>query len=135
MLKTIKFRFHVGYFLIAISLFLIEVLIAKYVTGWVRSYLGDVLVVMLIYSATMTVIELNKKLVVLLTLVLACAIEFSQYVKLAELLGFEKGSVAYIVLGNTFSIEDLVCYVLGGFIILIIEPMFSKYVVLKSKIY
>ena len=135
MLKTIKFRFHVGYFLIAISLFLIEVLIAKYVTGWVRSYLGDVLVVMLIYSATMTVIELNKKLVVLLTLVLACAIEFSQYVKLAELLGFEKGSVAYIVLGNTFSIEDLVCNVLGGFIILIIEPMFSKYVVLKSKIY
>ena len=135
MLKTIKFRFHVGYFLIAISLFLIEVLIAKYVTGWVRSYLGDVLVVMLIYSTMMTVIELNKKLVVLLTLVLAFAIEFSQYVKLAELLGFEKGSVAYIVLGNTFSIEDLVCYVLGGFIILIIEPMFSKYVVLKSKIY
>ena len=134
MLKTIKFRFHVGYFLIAISLFLIEVLIAKYVTGWVRSYLGDVLVIMLIYSTMMTVIELNKKLVVLLTLVLAFAIEFSQYVKLAELLGFEKGSVAYIVLGNTFSIEDLVCYGLGGFIILIIEPMFSKYVVLKSKI-
>ena len=134
MLKTIKFRFHVGYFLIAISLFLIEVLIAKYVTGWVRSYLGDVLVIMLIYSTMMTVIELNKKLVVLLTLVLAFAIEFSQYVKLTELLGFEKGSVAYIVLGNTFSIEDLVCYVLGGFIILIIEPMFSNYVVLKSKI-
>ena len=135
MLKTIKLRFHVGYFLIASSLFLIEVLIAKYVTGWVRSYLGDVLVIMLIYSAMMTVIELNKKLVVLLTLVLAFAIEFSQYIKLAELLSFEKGSVAYIVLGNTFSIEDLVCYVLGGFIILMIEPMFSKYVVLKSKIY
>ena len=134
MLKTIKFRFHIGYFLIAISIFLIEVLIAKYVTGWVRSYLGDVLVIILIYSAMMTVIELNKKLVVLLTLVLSFAIEFSQYIKLAELLGFEKGSVAYIVLGNTFSIEDLVCYVLGGFIILIIKPMFSKYVVLKSKI-
>ncbi len=93
------------------------------------------LVIMLIYSAIITIIALNKKLAVLMTLILAFAIEFSQYFKLAELLGFEKGSLAYIVLGNTFSIEDLVCYVLGGFIIVIIEPMFSKYVVLKSKIY
>lgn len=126
MLKTIKFRFHVGYFLIAISLFLIEVFIAKYVTGWVRSYLGDVLVIMLIYSAILTVTELNKKLVVLLTLILAFAIEFGQYFKLAELLGFEKGSVAYIVLGNTFSLEDLVCYIVGGLLILIIERIFKK---------
>ncbi len=126
MLKKTKFRFHVGYFLIAISLFLIEVLIAKYVTGWVRSYLGDVLVIMLIYSVMLTVIELNKKLVVLLTLILAFAIEFSQYFEFAELLGFEKGSVAYIVLGNTFSLEDLVCYIVGGLLILIIERIFKK---------
>ena len=126
MLKTIKFRFHIGYFLIAISIFLIEVLIAKYVTGWVRSYLGDVLVIILIYSAMMTVIELNKKLVVLFTLVLAFAIEFSQYFKLAELMGFEKGSVAYIVLGNTSSLKDLICYIVGGLLILIIESIFKK---------
>ena len=123
MSKIPKFRFHLGYFLIAILLFLIEIVIAKYVTGWVRSYLGDVLVIMLIYSAVMTIIKLNKKVVVLLTLILAFAIEFSQYFTLAELLGFEKGSVAYIVLGNTFSVEDLLCYLLGGFVILTIESM------------
>ena len=71
----------------------------------------------------MTIIKLNKKVVVLLTLILAFAIEFSQYFKLAELLGFEKGSIAYIVLGNTFSVEDLICYLVGGFVILIIESM------------
>ena len=135
MSKITQFRFHLGYFCIAILLFLVEITIAKYMSGWIRGYLGDMLVIMLIYSAIITIIALNKKLAVLMTLILAFAIEFSQYFKLAELLGFEKGSLAYIVLGNTFSIEDLVCYVLGGFIIVIIEPMFSKYVVLKSKIY
>ena len=123
MLKTTKIRFHLGYFLLSLLLFLIEIAIAKYVTGWIRSYLGDVLVIMLIYSAVMTIIKLNKKVVVLLTLILAFAIEFSQYFKLAELLGFEKGSIAYIVLGNTFSVEDLICYLVGGSVILIIESM------------
>ena len=123
MLKITKIRFHLGYFLLSLLLFLIEIAIAKYVTGWIRSYLGDVLVIMLIYSAVMTIIKLNKKVVVLLTLILAFAIEFSQYFKLAELLGFEKGSIAYIVLGNTFSVEDLICYLVGGFVILIIESM------------
>ena len=128
-----KLRFHLGYLLIAISLFVIEILIAKYVTGWVRSYLGDVLVIMLIYSAIVAIIDLDKKVVVLLTLTLAFTIEFSQYFKLAELLGFAKGSVAYIVLGNTFSVEDLVCYVVGGVIILVIEQMFLKRTALNNE--
>ncbi len=131
--KNTKFRFHVGYFLIAILLFSIEVVIAKYFTGWVRSYLGDVLVIMLIYSAILTVITINKRLTVLLSLALAFIIEFSQYFKLAELLGFEQGNVAYIALGNTFSVEDLVCYLVGGLLILIIEGILSKRTVSKSK--
>ena len=118
-----RFRFHWGYSLLAISLLLIEIAIAKYSDGWIRSYVGDIIVVILIYSALMAVVNFNKKAVILFTLILAFAIEFSQYFKLAELLGFEKGSVAYIVLGNTFSVEDLLCYLLGGIIILIIESM------------
>ena len=130
-----KFRFNLGYLFIALLLFIIEILIAKYFSGWVRSYLGDVLVIILIYSTIMAFIELNKKLVVLLTLILAFTIEFSQYFKLAEVLGFEKGSIAKVVLGNTFSVEDLVCYVVGGFIILIIEGVYLKRTFLKSERY
>ena len=121
MLKIPKFRFHLGYFLLAILLFLIEIAIAKYIGGWVRSYIGDVLVIILIYSALMSVVSFNKKSVVLFTLIFAFTIEFSQYFKLAEHLGFEQGSVAYIILGNTFSLEDLVCYLIGGLIILLVE--------------
>lgn len=135
MSKITNFRFHWGYFLLALLLFLIEIVIAKYFTGWVRSYLGDVLVIVLIYSALMATIKINKTLAILLTLALAYIIEFSQYFKLAERLGFEQGSVAYIVLGNTFSVEDLVCYLGGGLLILVIERILSKRTASKNNFF
>lgn len=121
MSKTVNLRFHIGYFSLTVILLLIEVLIAQYVQGWVRSYFGDVLVVMLIYAAIMTVINLNKHWVILATLLFAFSIELTQYFKLAEWLGFEKGSLGYIMLGNTFSVEDLLCYALGCLLLLWIE--------------
>ena len=117
MSKIPKFRFHFGYFCLAILLLLVEIAIAKYMGGWVRHYIGDVLVVILIYSGLMSIINFNKKTVILFTLIFAFAIEFSQYFKLADRLGFEQGSVAYIVLGNTFSVADLVCYAVGCLLI------------------
>jgi|26BtaG_2_1085354.scaffolds.fasta_scaffold02519_4 hypothetical protein len=120
-LQTPRFRFHLGYGLFALTIFLSEIAIAKYFSGWIRSYLGDVLVIVLLYSAIMSVAELNKKVVVLFTLIVAFVIEFSQYFKLAELLGFVPDSMAYIVLGNTFSVEDLGCYVVGAILILLVE--------------
>lgn len=120
-LQTFRLRFHLGYGLFALTIFLIEIAIAQYTSGWVRSYLGDVLVIVLLYSAIMSVAELNKKLVVLFTLIVAFAIEFGQYFKLAERLGFAPDSLAYIVLGNTFSVEDLGCYVVGAILILLFE--------------
>lgn len=121
MSKTTKFRFHLGYLLLAMVLFLVEIAIAKYTGGWIRHYLGDVLVVILIYSALMTIVNFNRKAVILFTLIFAFAIEFSQYFKLADRLGFEQGNVPYIVLGNTFSVADLVCYAVGCLIILLFE--------------
>ncbi len=90
-------------------------------SGWIRNYIGDILVVILIYSAIMSIAHFNKKKVALFTLVFAFVIEFSQSFKLAEHLGFEQGSVAYIVLGNTFSQEDLICYLIGGLVILLVD--------------
>lgn len=45
-------RFHTQYFIITVILFVIEILIALYVNdSFIRPYLGDVLVVILIYCA------------------------------------------------------------------------------------
>lgn len=114
-------RFSLPYFLFAICLFIIEVLIAKYTGGWVRGYLGDFLVVGLVYASIKTVLNIKTNIAILSTLIFAYSVEISQYFKLAELLGFTKGSIPYIVLGNTFSIEDLVCYILGCLWIFMIE--------------
>jgi glucan phosphoethanolaminetransferase (alkaline phosphatase superfamily) len=122
-LPTFRLRFNLGYFCLALIIFFIEIAIAKYMHGWVRSYLGDVLVIVLLYSAIMSVAALNKKSVVLFTLIVAFAIEFGQYFKLAERLGFAPDSVAYIVLGNTFSGADLGCYAIGAILILLVEQV------------
>ena len=122
-LRTFKLRCHLGCFCLALIIFFIEIAIAKYMHGWVQSYLGDVLVIVLLYSAIMSVAALNKKSVVLFTLIVAFAIEFGQYFKLAERLGFAPDSVAYIVLGNTFSGADLGCYAIGAILILLVEQV------------
>lgn len=121
LLQTPRLRFHLGYCLLALTIFLSEIVIAKYMNGWVRSYLGDVLVIIWLYSAIMSVVALNKKFVVLFTLITAFTIEFGQYFKLTEWLGCAPDSLAYIILGNTFSVEDLGCYVGGATLILLFE--------------
>jgi hypothetical protein len=42
------------------------------------------------------------------------AAEALPYLHLADLLGLKRGSLLYIVLGNTFSASDLLMYGLGG---------------------
>jgi len=48
-----------------------------------------------------------------LCFVFAVFVEMLQYFKLAEKLGFPKGSPAYIIIGNYFSWEDILCYAIG----------------------
>ncbi|MDR2206411.1 MAG: DUF2809 domain-containing protein [Flavobacteriaceae bacterium] len=111
-----KFRFSIKYFATTALLFLIEVLIATKLNHvfFVRAFLGDVFVVMLIYVFLLSFFEIkNKNVLILGIFAFACLIEFSQYFKIAEKLGFEKGSIMYIVLGNSFSWMDILCYATG----------------------
>ena len=43
------------YFIASIALLIIEILIGLYAHGWIRNYLGDVLVVILLYTLFRTV--------------------------------------------------------------------------------
>jgi len=116
--KELAFRvtFNYTYFLVTIFIFLTEVLIATKLKDifFVRAYLGDVIVVMLIYTFIKTFfrIEDNKKLI-LGILIFSFLIEVAQYFNIAEKLGFRKGSLMYIVIGNSFSWIDILCYVAG----------------------
>lgn len=111
-----RFTFNYTYFLATVFIFLTEVLIATKLKNifFVRAYLGDVIVVMLIYTFIKTFfrIEDNKKLI-LSILIFSFLVEVAQYFNIAEKLGFRKGSLMYIVIGNSFSWIDILCYFVG----------------------
>lgn len=113
-------RFNFKFFIATLFLFLAEVSIATIFKDivWLRSYFGDVLVVILIYTFIFSFFEIkNKMLLNLWIFLFACAIEFAQYFHFGELLGFKGNKIAMIVLGNSFSWVDILCYAIGSFCI------------------
>lgn len=110
-----KLQFSLKYFLISIFIFLIEVLIATKLKDifFVRAYLGDVIVVMLLYTLVKSFFKSNNDKLILGILIFSCLLEFAQYFNIAEKLGFRKGSLMYIVIGNSFSWIDILCYAAG----------------------
>ncbi len=113
-------RFNFKFFIATLFLFLAEVSIATIFKDivWLRSYFGDVLVVILIYTFILSFFEIKNKILLNLGIFLfACMIEFAQYFHFAEFLGFKENKIAMIVLGNSFSWVDILCYAIGSFCI------------------
>lgn len=110
-----KFQFNLRYLLASIFIFLVEVLIATKLKDifFVRAYLGDVIVVMLLYTLVKSFFGVNNEKLILGILIFSCGVEFAQYFKIAEILGFRQGSLMYIVIGNSFSWIDILCYAVG----------------------
>ncbi|WP_269790165.1 DUF2809 domain-containing protein [Stenotrophomonas sp. Iso1] len=113
--QRLSLRFSWPHAVLAMVVFVMEVAIATQLphVSWIRAYLGDVLVVVLIYAAARSVLRVNDHMLLLAVFVFACCIEFAQYFRLAEMLGFVRGDVMYTVIGNTFSWGDIGCYAVG----------------------
>lgn len=116
------------YLLLAVSLFLIEALIAIYVRDEIfRPYVGDFLVVLFLYCLLKSFWEVRVMKAVLLILSFACIIEVLQYFKLSDKLGESGDGFLSVVLGSHFDWIDLVAYILGALSILLIERMRGKW--------
>lgn len=119
-----KLQFNIKYFLLTILLFLTEVLIATAGKNLfiLRAYIGDVLVVMLIYTFILSFVKVqNKEKLLIYIFLFSVIVETAQYFKVADLLGFKAGSIPHIVIGNSFSWIDILCYGLGCIVIKIIN--------------
>jgi hypothetical protein len=114
------------YLACAVALFLVEVLIATKLRhlGFVRASLGDVLVTMLLYCAALAVRDFDRVRLSLAVFAFACLVELSQYWHLAEALGLKPGSVLRIMLGDSFSWGDIVCYLSGCLLALAVDRGF-----------
>ncbi len=114
--------FNLRFFLLTILFFVIEVLIALYVKDdFIRPYVGDYLVVMLIYCAVRTFIKANPVKVAIAVLLFAYMVEVLQYFRIVDRLGLSGNQLAKTVIGYGFEWLDMLAYTLGVLTILLVE--------------
>ena len=118
------FQFNLRYFLIFISIFILEVIIALFSKdNFIRPYFGDFLVIFLVYYFLLSFINADKNKIALSVLVFAFTIEIIQYFQVLSYFNLEKNRILRIVAGNTFSFEDLIIYTLAFLTII----LFNRY--------
>ncbi|MCZ4319693.1 DUF2809 domain-containing protein [Aequorivita viscosa] len=118
--------FRNSYFYSTLLLLAVEICIAKFhFNPFVRGFLGDILVVLLMYSFLKIFIKNNIFKIAISVLAFAYFVEFLQLFKLAEKLQITS-EILLIILGSVFDPWDLVAYFLGFLLILLIEKTFTK---------
>ena len=101
--------------LVSAALLVTEVLIGMYAGGWIRSNLGDVLVVILLYTLFRTISpDRPEKWYILPTaiLIFAFGVEFLQLWGFCDRFGITNRFLR-IIIGTGFSVVDLICYFIG----------------------
>lgn len=119
--------FNKAYFFFTVLIFAIEVLIAVFVEdNFIRPHLGDVLVVILIYCFLRSFLRLSVLTTAMLVLIFSFSLEFLQYLKIVEKLGLENSRIARTILGTSFDWMDLINYMLGIAMVILIERYWLK---------
>ncbi|MEK8179933.1 DUF2809 domain-containing protein [Flavobacterium buctense] len=120
-------KFNKNYFLLTLLLFLIEVCIALFVHDhFVRPYLGDVLVVILIYCFVKSFLTISVIKAATAVLLFAFGVETLQYFAIIEILGLQDNSLARTVIGTSFAWEDILAYIVGIMIVIVSEKWLRK---------
>jgi len=102
------------YLIAAIFIFLIEVFIALFVRDrFIRPYVGDMLVVILIYTFLRVVLPEKPRLLPLYVFLFAALVEGLQAIHVVELLGLQDSRFFSVLIGTTFDWKDIACYAVG----------------------
>ena len=103
-----------GYSIATIGIFLIELLIALFVRDkFIRPYVGDMLVVVLLYTCIRIVLPEKPRLLPLYVFLLSTCVELLQGMNIVERLGLQDSRFFSILIGTTFDVRDIVCYGVG----------------------
>ncbi len=116
------FTFNKNYFVVAIVLLLLEIVIAVFVHDRiVRPYAGDLLVVILIYCFCKSFLNTPVLPTAIAVLFFAFFIELLQSLNFVKFIGLEDSKLANTTFGYSFEWLDMVAYTLGIAIVLIVE--------------
>lgn len=117
-----QFTFNKTYFALTILIFLIELGIALFIRDqFIRPFVGDLLVVVLLYCFFKTFLNHSPLKVGIGVLLFAYTIEILQYFNFVEALGLQSNRILAVALGSTFDVWDLVVYTIGVGLVLGIE--------------
>lgn len=112
-------QFYCGAFALLLAA---EMCIALFVhDAFVRPYLGDVLVVVLLYCLGRGPLGIRGKWLTPAVTALGALAEGLQYLRLADRLSLGPTSPLRIILGSTFDWADLLCYLAGGLVLTLWE--------------
>ena len=116
-----------AYLIIFILLLTIEILIALFVhDSFVRPFVGDILVVVLICAFLRIFIPDKIRLLPVFATLFAVTVEALQYFDFVKLLGLENNPVISTALGRTFDTRDILCYIIGGALFFAAETFFQE---------
>lgn len=96
------------------GLLAVEVCIALFINdSFIRPYVGDMLVTLLLCCLCRVIIPSKLRLLPLYVFTFAACVEIGQYFDLVALLGLADNRFLSVLMGRTFSWLDLLCYAVG----------------------
>lgn len=103
-----------AYLLATVLIFLLELFIALFVRdAFIRPYVGDMLVVVLVYTCVRVLFPEKPRLLPLYVFLFAAGVEALQGMRIVELLGLQNNRFFSILIGTTFDWKDIICYGVG----------------------
>ncbi len=122
-----QYQYKIKYFNIFLLFLFAEIFIAIFVKDrFIRPYLGDVLVVVLVYFF-IKIFILNKiKFLSIYVFVFAVFVEFLQYINIVDILHLANINFFKILIGTTFDIKDIFCYFLGSIPLFILDLLIRR---------
>ncbi len=116
--KAMRIKYTLAFGIVLI----IEVLIALFVHDTViRPYVGDVLVVVVIYLAVRVIVPDKCGWLPIYVFLFAVVVECLQYFNLVQILRLENNMFARIIVGSVFDVMDILCYGVGCILLGIYE--------------
>lgn len=120
------------YFSLTTLCFIACILIVRFFNDnqLIRGFIGDIIVISLIYFLIKIFYYFNTLKLAIFTLVIAFTTEFLQYLNLTTFLGLEHNAMARIVFGTVFDPYDLVAYTIGTALVYIIDTRLVRKIIL-----
>lgn len=88
---------------------------------FIRGYIGDLIIVIFLYSLLGFFTRLQPRIIAIIVLTFSFVIEFLQLVKIIDILGIHPTLITSVILGSTFDIFDLLMYLIGVTTIFLID--------------